>query len=105
MDQHLLHLVAIDLALLDEVGDKGDGAHLTHQRRVEADFTDAIEDVGSCNGYAGTDERVDVDDHHIARMAVVDQWENGRVSHIAAIPVVLPVYRDRLKQCRHTGRS
>ncbi|MNC65317.1 hypothetical protein D3C75_1155940 [compost metagenome] len=46
-----------------------------------------------------------MDDHHIARIAVVDQRENSRVPHIAAIPVVLPVNRDRLEQCRHTGRS
>ncbi|MNR56836.1 hypothetical protein D3C85_1774930 [compost metagenome] len=46
-----------------------------------------------------------MDDYHIASIAVIDQWENGRVAHIAAIPVVLPVDRDCLEQCRHTGRS
>ncbi|MNQ72676.1 hypothetical protein D3C85_873870 [compost metagenome] len=103
MDQHLLHLVVIDLALLDEIGDKGDCTQLTHQRRIEADFTDAIKDVSSCNGYAWADEWIDMDNHHIACVAVVNQRENGRISHIAAIPVVLSVDRDRLEQCRHTG--
>jgi len=84
---------------------KSDGAQLTHQRGVEADFTDAIEDVSSCNGHAWTDERVDVDNHHIACIAVIDQRENGRVPYIATIPVVLPVDRHRLEQRRYTGRS
>ncbi|MNV88721.1 hypothetical protein D3C71_1829470 [compost metagenome] len=105
MDQHLLHLLAIDLVLLDEVCDKSDCAHLAHQRRVEADFTDAIEDVGGCNGHSRADERVNVDNHHIARIAVVDQGENSRVAHITAIPVVLPIDCDRLEQGWHTGRS
>ncbi|MNE83050.1 hypothetical protein D3C80_1798330 [compost metagenome] len=36
---------------------------------------------------------------------MVNQRKNSRVAHIAAIPVVLPVDRDRLEQCWHTGRS
>ncbi|MNR22891.1 hypothetical protein D3C85_1398720 [compost metagenome] len=46
-----------------------------------------------------------MDDHHIACIAVVDQRKNGRVTHIATIPVVLPIDRHSLEQCRHTGRS
>ncbi|MNN64176.1 hypothetical protein D3C81_1796030 [compost metagenome] len=46
-----------------------------------------------------------MDDHHIARIAVVDQRENGRVAHVTAIPVVLPIDCYRLEQGRHTGRS
>ena len=49
--------------------------------------------------------RVDVHDHHVAAVAVVDQREDRRVAHVAAVPVGLAVDLDRLEQERQAGRG
>ncbi len=46
VDEHVAEPVAIDPAVLDQLGDEADRPHLAHQRRVEADLVDAVHDLG-----------------------------------------------------------
>src|ERR1700751_2575475 len=43
-------------------------------------------------------ERVDVHHHDIAAVAVVDQREDRRVTHVAAVPIMLAVDLDGLEE-------
>ncbi len=84
--------------LLDELVDEGDRPHLAHERGIEADLIDAIEDLRRGTRQRVALDRVDVNDDDILAPAIVDQGEHRRVAHIAAIPVMLAIDLDRLEQ-------
>ena len=105
MDQHPLDLVGIELAVIDQLGDESDRAHLPHQRRIEADLVDPVHDVARGRRHVRPLDRIDVHDQHVARLAAVDQREDGGIAHVAAVPVVLALDLDRLVDERQTGRG
>ena len=91
---------------IDQLGDEGDRPHLAHQRGVEADLVDAVEDLRSpCCGSSGALDRIDVDDQHVRRVAAIDQREDRRIAHVAAVPIGLAVDLDGLEQERQAGRG
>ena len=100
VDQHALHAAFLDVALVDQAGDEGDRAHLAHQRGVEGDLVDAVEDLGRRPRHLGPRDRVDVHHDDVGRFALVDQREDGGIAHVAAVPVGLAVDLHRLE---HAG--
>jgi hypothetical protein len=48
--QHATVLLFVQLAAVDQFGRKRHGSHLPHQRGVETDFVDAVQDVGGAGG-------------------------------------------------------
>src|SRR4029077_10025621 len=75
-----------------------DGTHLAHQAGVEAEPIDAVKD-----GLRGLRNLLDLDgiaqdEDHVGGNAIVDDWENRRVTHVTAIPIILAINLDRLKQ-------
>src|SRR5260370_5905932 len=98
-------VVALDLAVVDQLGDEVDRPHLAHERGVEADFVDAVEDLGRATRQFLALERVDVDDDDVAAVAAIDQREDRGIAHVAAVPVMLALDLDALKHDRQATRG
>src|ERR1700720_4650490 len=81
VDQHALYVLVQNLLLLDQLGHKTDGTHLAHERGVEADFVDAIQDLACGFWHIGSLDRIYMDDHHVSAATVIDKWEDCRVAH------------------------
>ena len=56
-------------------------------------------------GQLGPLDRIDVNDQHVGRVAGIDQREDRRIAHIAAIPIGLAIDLDGLEQERQAGRG
>src|SRR5260221_1629485 len=102
VNEETAQVVAVDLAIVDQLGDEVDRPHLAHERGVEADLVDAVEDLGRAARQLLALERVDVDDDDIATLAAVDQREDCRIAHIATVPIMLAINLDGLK---HEGQA
>ena len=87
--QHSLQRTVANLAVIDQLDDEGDRAHLTHQRGIEADLVDAVHDLARRRRQPRPLERIDMNDHGVAALATINQRKDRRIAHVAAIPVVL----------------
>src|SRR5262249_12174717 len=94
MNKHAAIFAPIEDIVVDQLGDERDGAHLTHQRTVEADFVHAIEDFRRRLGQLLALDRIDVDQDHVFGTAVVDQGKDGGIAHGPAVPIVLTIDLD-----------
>src|SRR5260221_110851 len=102
VNEQTAQVVAVDLAIVDQLGDEVDRPHLAHKRGVEADLVDAVEDLGRAARQLLALERIDVDNDDITTVAAIDQREDRRIAHIAAVPIMLATNLDGLK---HEGQS
>src|SRR5262249_23084952 len=100
-----LQAVSVDRTLVDQLGDEADRPHLAHQRRVEADLIDAVENLHRGTRHLFTLERIDVDNNDVSARAVIDQREDRRIAHVTTVPVVLTVDLDSLEQEGQAARS
>src|SRR5271170_3986880 len=103
VDQHSLHRVVENLAVVDQLGDKSDRAHLVHQRGIEADLVDAVHDLGRGRRQFRPFEWIDMNDDDVAAVAPVNERKDRRISHVPAVPVMLAVNLDRLKHQRQAS--
>src|SRR6516164_9582113 len=77
------------LAVIDHLRDHGNDAHLPHQRRVKDDFLHTIENRASAGRQVGALGRREVNQQDIAGVAFIYHWKDRRITHEAAIPMVL----------------
>ena len=104
MDEHALGIALAELAIVDQLRHECDGPHFSHQRGVEADFINAIHDFACRCRHFRPFHRIDVHDENIGRFAGINQREQRRISHVAAVPVMLAVDLDGLIEERQAGR-
>src|SRR6266849_7437993 len=96
VNQHTLEAAVSDLSVLDELGDESNSAHLSKQRRIEADLVDAVYDLLRGPRYFESLGRVDVNHDDVRGLAAVDQRKESRIAHIAAVPKIFSLDLDRL---------
>ncbi len=87
----------------DQSVDESDGAHLAHEAGIEAERVDAIQDRLRASGRLVDLYGIDHDEHHIGPGAVENHREDRRVPHVAAVPIILAVNLDSLKQGWQAG--
>ena len=90
-------------ARIGDLAQDRDQSQLLHQRRIERDLVQAVEDLACRARNAGTLDRIDLNEHRIARCALTHEWRDGRITHITAVPIRLAVNLDRLEQRRQAG--
>src|SRR5260370_33875832 len=103
VDQHSLHRVVENLAVIDQLGDEVDRAHLAHQRGIEADLVDAVHDVARGCRQLRPPKWIDINNDDIAAVAIVNERKDRWIAHVPAVPEVLAVDLDRLKHQRQAG--
>ena len=107
VNQHVLEFVTIfvfDLALIEQLLHEIHRAQFLDQGRIEGDFIDAVGNFTRLRRRARAFNWIDVQDDHIARVGVVEQRIEHRVTHVAAVPIVLAVNLHGLEQERQTCR-
>src|SRR6516164_7088980 len=104
MDEHALCVALIQFPIVDQFCHESDRSHLAHKRGIEADLVDAVHDFEGTRRLVWSLDRIDVYDEDISRLARIDQRKQRRVSHIAAIPIVLAINLNGLIKERQTGR-
>src|ERR1700726_3973968 len=72
VDQHVWQLFANDTVLRDELCDEADGPHLPHERRIEADLVDAVQNIACSVRHLFTEQRIDMNDDNVGALAVID---------------------------------
>src|SRR5262245_7599039 len=100
VDQYAIEAAIRHPAIVDELGDERDRAHLAKQRRVEADLVDAIDDLLRRPRYFGSFGGIDVNHDDVAGFASVDQRKQGRITHVSPVPEMFAVDLDRLAEVR-----
>ena len=105
MDQYVLQPSLDDTVLRDEPGDEADRPHLPHQRRIEADLVDAVQNIICGVRHVFAEQRIDMNDDNVGAGAVIDEREECRISHVAAVPIGFAVDLNRMKHRGQTRRS
>src|SRR6202171_1657621 len=72
VDQHTLQSSIDDAVLSYEFVHKSDRPHLPHQRRIEADLVDAIQNIARGARHLLAEQRIDMNGDNISAVAVVD---------------------------------
>ena len=73
--------------LIEQLCDKGDGAHLAHHGGVEADVLHAVNDGAGRGGGLVYADGIDLDQYDVARLSGIEQRKHGRVPHETPIPI------------------
>src|SRR5262249_7847909 len=94
---HELRRLAGQSAACDQTLRKANQAQFMPQRSVHRNLVETVNDCrGGPQGLVAI-ERIDLNDDNILAVAFLDQWEEGRIPHITAIPIGFAVNLDRLK--------
>src|SRR6202035_4871310 len=86
------------LALVDQAGDKIDGAVFADQRRIERDLVDAIHDLAGRRRRRLPHQRIDLHHQHILGRGGAEKWKDHRIAEIAAVPIGHAVDLDGAEQ-------
>src|SRR4029077_6000685 len=105
MNEHSTQRSIRDAPLVDQARNKIDHAHFTHERGIEADLVDAIQDFGSRSRQLFAMNWIDVNDNDVLAVAIVNQWKQGRVAHVTTIPIMLSTDFNSLEHVRQTSRG
>ncbi len=105
MEQRVLESLIFKIRHLDKIFQNGNRPDLFDQARIKSNLVDAVENVGGTAGNFFPDYGVDLHDDNVPGLAIIHQGKQGRIAHIAPIPVGLPVYLHGLKDERQTGGS
>jgi hypothetical protein len=80
-------------------------AQFLHQRRVEGNLVEPVEDLVGRARQVRPFARIDLHQDGVVRVAFAHQRRQGRITGIAAIPVRFAVDLDRMEHGRQAGRG
>lgn len=108
MDQMQAHgAVALHLQSfgVDQLLQQLNAAQLLDQAGIEGDLVNAVDDVPGAIWQLLAHQRIDLNDHQVLAVHVVDQRKQRRIATVAAVPVGLAVDLHRWEHERQAGRG
>src|SRR5271157_659761 len=104
MDVHVAEALALEVLIVDDFPEEGERAELFEQAGIECDLVQSVLNVSCRLRNIRAVERVDLDQDDVAGIAFVDEREEGRITHVTAIPISLSVDFDGFEHEWQTSR-
>src|SRR5215469_8095066 len=104
MDMYVAKALSFEILVVDDFPKERERTQFLQQARIECYLVQPVLDVAGGLRNIRAIKRVDLDHDDIARIAFVDQRKEGRIAHIAAIPVGFSVDFHRLEKERQARR-
>ena len=105
MRAHLRPTRAFALPGIGGLTQERDHSQLLHERRVERNLVETVQDVARSARRVAPFARVDLDKDRVVRVAFANKRRDGRVADVTSVPVRLAVDFYRMKHGRQTRGS
>ena len=96
---------ALPVSGIGDLPQQRDHAHFLHQRRIEGNLVEPVEDLARRAWRFQPFARIDLHQDGVVRVAFAHQRRKRRIAGIAAVPIGFAVDLDRLEHGRQTSRG